>query len=323
MTDVEAARKIWIEERPKFKQFADLLSKRLRDEMRKLGVPAEVSARPKEVDSLVKKLLLKRQHTYDSLPDKIGVRIVFKYRSDGSRVQDMVSKQFDHDPPDDKAKDRGIKEVGYLTVHLDRTRLKADDKQIDEFPSSKFFAEVQLRTQAQHLWAEMSHDDVYKNDETAGELPEDIKRRINLMAGQVEVADREFDRINREIGQDDAYRLLKALEKNYFKLTTRRANPELSLSVIRLLIPTFKNQSIPEIINQIEETFAEHAGMLENVYQDPDKAEDPSAFFFQPEALMIYDRLLHDRDETLKVWNRLFPSSELERVANNFGLSLD
>src|SRR5579872_1499941 len=142
--------------------------------MRKLGVPAEVSARPKEVDSLVKKLLLKRQHTYDSLPDKIGVRIVFKYRSDGSRVQDMVSKQFDHDPPDDKAKDRGIKEVGYLTVHLDRTRLKADDKQIDEFPSSKFFAEVQLRTQAQHLWAEMSHDDVYKNDETAGELPEDI-----------------------------------------------------------------------------------------------------------------------------------------------------
>jgi hypothetical protein len=38
---------------------------------------------------------------------------------------------------------------------------------------------------------------------------------------------------------------------------------------------------------------------------------------------MIYDRLLDDRDETLRVWNERYPSSELERVANNFGLALD
>jgi ppGpp synthetase/RelA/SpoT-type nucleotidyltranferase len=323
MTDLDAARVAWIAERPLFKQFGDMLADRLRIGIRKLGVPAEVTARPKEIDSLIKKLLLKPQHTYESLPDKVGVRIVFKYLSDGPRVQALVSEHFDHEPPDDKARERGDREVGYLSVHLDNTRLRADDAQIVLFPPSKFFAEVQLRTQAQHLWSEMSHDDVYKNDETVKELPGDLKRRINLMAGQVEVADREFDRINAEIEKEDAYLLLKALEKNYFKLTTRRPNPELSLRVIRLLLPRFDGQSIAEIIEHVNRTFEGKAKFLEHVYQDPDRQNDSSAFLFQPEALMIYDRLLDDRDETLRVWNEQFPSSELERVANNFGLALE
>jgi hypothetical protein len=97
----------------------------------------------------------------------------------------------------------------------------------------------------------------------------------------------------------------------------------LSLNVIDLLIPTFATNSVAEIINHINHTFETHRNTLENVYQDPDRASDPSAFFFQPEAIMIYDRLLDDRSETLRVWNSRFPSSELERIANNLGISLD
>ena len=323
MTDVELARKSWAQEKASFAEFGELIAERLKLALRREGILAEVSARAKELDSLVRKLLLKPEHNYDSLPDKVGVRIVIRHLSDIPAVQQIMSRDFDHDPADDKARDQGTNRVGYLSVHVDHTRLKADDQQAVTFPPSKFFAEVQLRTLAQHLWAEMSHDDVYKNDETANALPSDLKRRVNLMAGQVEVADREFDRISKEIGQDDAYRLLRALERHYYKLTTRRPNPELSLLVIKLLSPTFKDLTAPQIISQLDETFAKHAGMLEQIYQDSDRAVDPSAFFFQPEALMIYDRLLHDRDETLSVWSTAFPPSELDRVANNFGISLD
>lgn len=323
MTDVELARKSWTQEKPSFAEFGDLIAERLRLALRREGILAEVSARAKELDSLVRKLLLKSEHDYDSLPDKVGVRIVIRHLSDIPAVEQIISRDFDHDPADNKARDHGTNRVGYLSVHLDHTRLKTDDQQAVMFPPSKFFAEVQLRTLAQHLWAEMSHDDVYKNDETANALSSDLKRRVNLMAGQVEVADREFDRISKEIGQDDAYRLLRALERHYYKLTTRRANPELSLLVIKLLSPTFKGLTAPQIITQLDETFVKHAGMLEQIYQDPDRAVDSSAFFFQPEALMIYDRLLHDRDETLSLWSTVFPSSELDRVANNFGISLD
>jgi hypothetical protein len=84
-----------------------------------------------------------------------------------------------------------------------------------------------------------------------------------------------------------------------------------------------KTWATPEIISTIDETYQARSRMLEQIYQDRDTASDPSAFFLQPEALLIYDRLLDDRYETLQVWNTFFPSSELERVANNFGLSLN
>lgn len=323
MIEVEEARRRWILERPQYQKFGALLEERLQGAVRRLGIPVEVTSRAKEVDSLVKKLLLKPEHTYESLPDKVGVRLVFKFRSDSKRVLGVVSGHFDHDPPDDKAQDRGISDVGYLSIHVDRARLKSGDPCIAEFPPGRFFAEMQLRTLAQHLWSEMSHDDVYKNDQTAKALPGDLLRRINLMAGQVEVADREFDRINSELQRDQASMLLKALERNYYKLTTRRGNPELSLSVIKLFMPTFHANSIAEIISRIDQTFEAHKATLEHAYQDTDHTSDPSAFFFQPEALMIYDRLLDDRTETLSVWNREFPSSELERIANNLGISLD
>jgi hypothetical protein len=71
VTDVEAARKAWVAEKPQFERFGNLLADSLRNGIRKLGIPGNVSVRAKELDSLVKKLLLKRGHTYDSMPDKI------------------------------------------------------------------------------------------------------------------------------------------------------------------------------------------------------------------------------------------------------------
>jgi ppGpp synthetase/RelA/SpoT-type nucleotidyltranferase len=321
--EVEEARKRWIAERPLYENFGVVLETRLKSAIRKIGIPVEVTSRAKEADSFVKKLLLKTDHTYESLPDKVGVRVVHKFRSDSPRILAVISESLEHGLPDDKAKDRGRTNVGYLTIHIDHARLRNGDQGFTEFPPEAFFAEIQLRTLAQHLWSEMSHDDVYKNDDTVNTLPDDLVRRVHLMAGQVEVADREFDRINSELERDDTSKLLKALERNYYKLTSRRGNPELSLSVINLLIPTFRNSSVGEIITHIDGTFEAHQRTLEVVYQDSDRASDPSAFFYQPEAIMIYDRLLDDPTETLRVWSTQFPFSELERVANNLGLTLD
>src|ERR1700688_1296455 len=75
---------------------------------------------------------------------------------------------------------------------------KGDPGALD-YPPNTFWAELEVRTLAQHVWCEMSHDSVYKNDEMVAALPDDIKRRVNLMAGQIEVADREFDRLDSEL----------------------------------------------------------------------------------------------------------------------------
>lgn len=59
--------------------------------------------------------------------------------------------------------------------------------------------EIQVRTILQHAWAEFEHDRNYK---FKGLLPKDLRRRLSLMAGNLESIDREFDNLSREI---DAY----------------------------------------------------------------------------------------------------------------------
>ena len=56
--------------------------------------------------------------------------------------------------------------------------------------------EIQIRTLLQHAWAEIEHDRSYK---FSGELPREIKRRFYLVAGTLELLDREFDRLSDEI----------------------------------------------------------------------------------------------------------------------------
>src|SRR6266571_8912376 len=56
--------------------------------------------------------------------------------------------------------------------------------------------EIQVRTILQYAWAEFEHDRNYK---FAGVPPREIKRRISILSGNLELIDREFDNIAHEI----------------------------------------------------------------------------------------------------------------------------
>jgi ppGpp synthetase/RelA/SpoT-type nucleotidyltranferase len=324
VSDVEKARQTWIRERPTHVAFADLVKARLESSLRPLGIWFEVSARAKEIDSLVKKLLAKRHHTYETLPDKVGARIVIRYRADLESVVAVAKGLFDGEQPDDKVRGLGTDRVGYQSVHLDNVRLRVGDADAIKYSPTSFWVELQVRTLAQHLWSEMSHDTVYKNDEMVAALPDDVKRRVNLMAGQIEVADREFDRLNSEPGAQPAVHLLHVLEKHYYRLTSRRPDPELSLQVLNAFMPLVKG-NINEFANQLSEFLSTKQTVLEQVYSQATEGgiENTPSFLFQPEVLMIYDLLLAEPIETRRLWNENYPEPELERIANAFGLSLD
>jgi ppGpp synthetase/RelA/SpoT-type nucleotidyltranferase len=324
VSDVEQARLRWISERPRYEAFGSLVKDRLNDLLKPLGIWFEVSARAKEVDSLVKKLLRKHAHTFESLPDKVGARIVVRYRSDIQRVADTVSAHFDSRIRDDKTKDLGTDRVGYQSMHLDEFRLHADDSSAVEYPPTSFWAELQVRTLAQHLRSEMSHDSVYKNDEMISALPDDIKRRVNLMSGQIEVADREFDRLNSELSSQAAVRLLQTLEKHYYTLSSRRPDLELSMQVLNAFLPLVAGD-VQGFTNELDEFLGSKHGVLKAVYDQASDAglENTTSFLFQPEVLLLYDLLSSDLDKTRKVWMNSYPEFELERIANAFGISFD
>ena len=83
MTDLEDARKRWLEERERWEEFGQEAAKKLKAALRQRGIWAQVSTRAKEMDSLIKKLINKHtDKTYESLGDKVGVRIVIRYVSE-------------------------------------------------------------------------------------------------------------------------------------------------------------------------------------------------------------------------------------------------
>jgi hypothetical protein len=167
----------------------------------------------------------------------------------------------------------------------------------------------------------MAHDSVYKNDEALAKLPVDIKRRVNLMAGQLEIADREFDRLNKDLILEPSINLYKALESYYFRLTSRRPDTDLSLTVINVLLPLY-GDDVKRAIESVTTFFNAHKEELAHAYAQTDDSK-ASAFFYQPEALMILERLESDEFEMRRVWNQHFPETELERVATAIGMSLD
>jgi ppGpp synthetase/RelA/SpoT-type nucleotidyltranferase len=320
MSSVEAARKKWIKERPEYEKFGEVIKARLKKALKPGGFWFEVSARAKEVDSLVKKLLKKSKHNYKSLPDKVGARVILRYRSDISPAVSLIKKALVCEKEDPK--DLGIEKVGYQSVHLDGVSLLDTDPDIVNFPRDKFWVEMQVRTLAQHLWSEMSHDTVYKNDDTVSALPPEIRRRVNLMAGQIEVADREFERLNKEHPQGLDLQVLKALECYYYKFTSHRPDVELSLQVLNLLIPLYHTDA-HEITEQMDKFLEANSAFLEELYSQQVDVETMSALTWQPEALMIYERLVNDETAMRKAWNNVYPEQELERIANQFGISFD
>jgi ppGpp synthetase/RelA/SpoT-type nucleotidyltranferase len=296
---------------------------RIAEQLRLCGIWGDVRSRTKSINSILKKLLVKQDLTYDTMLDVVGVRVIVRYRPEIQRVIEIVGGLFRCGEMDDKAVRLAEDGVGYLSIHTE-ARLTEDDAHIRAFPVDQFRAEVQMRTLAQHLWSEMSHDTFYKTDqETIDPL---LRRRINLMAGLLEVADTEFSRLNKEaeeIPNMAEVGLLKRLESCYFQFTSERGNPDLSIDVIKLLVPLYGIDTAA-IGPRVEDFVQRHRDTIAGVFTEQLALPEPrSIFFTQPEVLMLYERLEHDALAVRERWTSQFPDSELERIALAFGISFD
>jgi hypothetical protein len=117
--------------------------------------------------------------------------------------------------------------------------------------------------------------------------------------------------------------LLKRLESSYFQFTSERSNPDLSIDVIKLLIPLYETDTgaiaprVQDFVNQRRDTIT---AVFNEQMAVPERR---SIFFTQPEVLMLYERLEHDALAVRERWTSQFPDSELERIALAFGISFD
>lgn len=320
MSDIEAARVRWLALRPKYEEFASVIARQVESWVREGGYWCQVTSRAKEVDSLIRKLILKPYHTYDSIGDKAGVRVVLRHKDEIDSVVELICQKFACGSPDNKVNDLEPFEMGYLGTHID-VRFSPGDSMAIKYSPGEFSAEVQVRSLAQHLWSEITHDTIYKSDETISPLPPRIKRRAYILAGTIELADDEFSRLRRDIPQDEIGEMLALLERHFFRFCAKRGDHEISRRVIGLLLPVF-DQTTQEISDGFKDFLDQKHQFIEGVFRlAVECPQSRSAFLFQPESLLIFQLLERDRTSVRDAWVAQFPERELERLASAFGMS--
>ncbi|GAB0170994.1 RelA/SpoT domain-containing protein [Lysinibacillus sp. CTST325] len=194
---------VWYqEERKKYKRFSlkmELLLKEILDEQ---GITYyEVSSRCKDVKSFKEKVEKKGyENPKDEIFDFSGIRVITYVESEVNKVSEVIDNEFyiieEHSV--DKTKELNDDQFGYRSVHY-VAKLNDERSELPEYNKYQNIPfEIQVRTLLQHAWAEIEHDRSYKLKE---KLPEnlELKRRFHLLAANLELADREFDKIVNDI----------------------------------------------------------------------------------------------------------------------------
>ncbi len=204
---------------------------------------ASYSKRVKEAESLRKKLRKDKYNENSEITDLAGVRIITYSKKDIPLIAGIIERSFNVDIQNsvDKTLVLGNDKVGYRGDHYvisfceDRVQMPENKK----FEGLK--CEIQITSLIAHTWSEITHEKGYKFE---GELPKDLERRKNLLAGMLELADLEMDAY---VDSFDKYvsKIEQEIEKGCLKYQIN------SMSLKRFMAWKFPN-ILPQVFRDID-----------------------------------------------------------------------
>lgn len=167
-----------------------------------VGEVTKIEGRIKDQEECIKKFHRKYQSKLeadeqpyaikDFLSDLIGIRIVCLYEDQIAVVSQVLQENFRIIEVTDKiaAVESTEDSFGYKGLHMDlapRPEMVGLPKKLQNAPHP---FEVQLRSLIQDAWSVLDHKIKYKKS-----IPNELKRRINVLSALFELADREFKEI--------------------------------------------------------------------------------------------------------------------------------
>ena len=181
-------------------------------------IPHDISSRRKGRDSFIGKIKKpgKFYSELQDITDIIGLRITTYFESDVDKTKSLIEGEFDIDEENsvDKRRLHDPDRFGYMSLHY-VVSLKEDRLQYIEYSAfSGMKAEIQIRSILQHTWAEIEHDLGYKSKYS---IPSYLRRRFSQLSSLLELADREFLQIKRNIEEYDK-RVLELFETDNNKI---------------------------------------------------------------------------------------------------------
>lgn len=167
-----------------------------------IGEVTKIEGRVKDADECIKKFHRKYQSKLetdekpyqikDYITDLIGIRIVCLYEDQIALVSQVLQHHFRIIDVTDKisAVESTEDSFGYKGLHMDLALSAAQTALPKYHPFADLPFEVQIRSLIQDAWSVLDHKIKYKKS-----IPNDLRRRINLLSALFELADREFKEI--------------------------------------------------------------------------------------------------------------------------------
>lgn len=318
MTGLAHAREMWAQEQEIYAALCKRVEAIVKSRIAENGIQALISSRPKDVTSLLKKVLRKSK-SYEEITDKAGARIRVRFLGELADVAKLIEASFIVLGREDKTDELMYCEAGYQAIHFD---VKLKDRDTDGRLNDRT-CEIQLRTHCQDLWAIMAHELSYKTEIC---VPQDVQRRIYLLNAVLEVADREFAELANSIRLRpgaQTVELLQKLERYFYQFADSTFDRELSLDAIIVLDALYTAPERAQIGTMIEDFVRRNSEKLKVIYALYSQEVDRPLFLSQPEAFLILERLETDPHQLEATWVRRFPREELEALSIAWGKPLD
>lgn len=186
----------FLDMRPRFEKLAEEVAYILEKYVRASGIEyAAITYRTKELESFCEKIVRKNYtEPLKEITDIAGVRIVYLYLSDCSKLETLIENEFHVVEKIDKVSREGPEYFGYGALHyLVTLGKKSTGARYDDLKN--LVCEIQIRTILQDGWAIVAHHLSYKQE---SDVPKQLRRKLNALSGLFETADDQFDRLRED-----------------------------------------------------------------------------------------------------------------------------
>ena len=304
----------YVVERPRFIRLAKSVERSLRSGLRAAGLTqVAVTSRAKEVQSFVRKALVKRYvDPLSDITDKAGVRAIVPYRQYEPQFEALVHSRFRVLDRVDKRAELSDDQVGYMGLHLVVAQKTGANASLP--------CEIQIRTHAEDAWANMSHAMLYKAPEILTSIE---RRRIFRLSALAELFDKEGDGAWSAFREAPGYVAAVAaegLEREFFRLTGQLQVDALTTEVLKtVLLPGYSVEQLSDIPGLMEQYLSDNRTKIQDVL-DRYRGDDRHFFLHRPEALMIFEQLDRDPFSLETRWGARYPAADLRAMGDVWGV---
>jgi putative GTP pyrophosphokinase len=203
MTVVSEQTEEYQRRRPTYEAFTQKLEPLVRDLLALREIESTMESRTKTLDSFEEKINRSGKNytvPLEQVSDLTGLRIITRTLSDVAAIRALLGEEFsvDNERTVDKRDELEPTHFGYISLHV-ILRLKSPRVDTSEWRRfAGFVAEVQVRTYAQHAWANVQRPLDYKQ---GSDIPSALRRRLYRLSALFELADDELEAISREGNQ--------------------------------------------------------------------------------------------------------------------------